>query len=67
MGDIPTDKGTDPMTPEALARAASIAAATDQVHAAPVRSLGGRRISFLAWGIAGLAGVALWALIIRLA
>jgi hypothetical protein len=39
----------------------------DSAVATPnVRPLGGRRISFVAWGLAGGAGIAIWALIIRL-
>lgn len=38
-------------------------------HVAPAaspRPLGGRRISFVAWGLAGLAGIALWILIFEI-
>ncbi len=31
-----------------------------------VRPLGGRRISFLAWGLACLAGILIWTLIFKL-
>ena len=34
--------------------------------AAAPRPLGGRRISFVAWGLAGLVGIALWILIFEI-
>lgn len=38
----------------------------EAMPSAPARPLGGRRISFLAWGLAALAGILIWALIFRL-
>ncbi|HLZ79890.1 MAG TPA: hypothetical protein VKQ09_11190 [Sphingomonas sp.] len=62
-------KREPPMTHDALPRSA------DPIDSVPIsapsatpqlRPLGGRRISFLAWGLAGLAGIAIWALIFKL-
>jgi hypothetical protein len=33
---------------------------------AHVRPLGGKRINFLAWTLAGMTGLAMWAVILRL-
>lgn len=68
--DEPTTKRDSPMTHDALPRSADAIEAprpigTPGIGATP-RPLGGRRISFLAWGLAGLAGIAIWALIIKL-
>jgi hypothetical protein len=55
-----------------LARSADVFAEsalpeTASAESTHTRPLGGRRISFVAWGLAGVAGIAIWALIIRLA
>ncbi len=71
--DPPILKGDEPMKPDGLARSGDLIA-DDPAHGsalAPdvtpnVRPLGGRRISFLAWSLAGAAGIAIWTLIIRL-
>jgi hypothetical protein len=67
IGDDPTPKGNEPMTPEMLARAAQHPhAAIPAADALPGRPVEGRRISFVAWGLAGVTGVALWAIILKL-
>lgn len=58
------------MTHDALPRSTDPidgARPVDTPGAAPqLRPLGGRRISFLAWSLAGLAGIAIWTLIFKL-
>lgn len=66
----PTTKRDSPMTHDALPRSADALEGARPVDApdfAPSpRPLGGRRISFVAWGLAGLAGIAIWVLIFKL-
>jgi len=66
----PTTKRDSPMSHDALRRSADPLDGTQPVEtpefASPPRPLGGRRISFLAWGLAGLAGIAIWVLIFKL-
>ncbi len=62
-------KRDKPMTNDPLARSAAPpepARPVGMPEAAPLRPLGGRRISFLAWGLAALAGLAIWVLIFKL-
>jgi hypothetical protein len=72
----PIIKGDEPMKADGLARSGDLIANAPAQDAVPapvdsavvtpnVRPLGGRRISFLAWGLAGIVGIAIWALIIR--
>jgi hypothetical protein len=56
IGDNPTPEDKDSMAYDPLAKSAA---------AAPGRPVEGRRINFLAWGIAGVAGVAMWVLILK--
>lgn len=68
IGDQPTPKDNEPMTPDMLARtAAPLHPSAPTNHALPGRPVEGRRISFVAWGLAGLAGIAMWAIILKLA
>jgi hypothetical protein len=61
------------MKPDGLARSRDLIT-DDPAHgpalapdvAPHVRPLGGRRISLIAWSLAGVAGIAMWTLIIRL-
>jgi len=74
IGDDLTGKDSDPMppepiTPEPLNRAAVPFSDTDVRRPADApwaRVPAGRRISFTAWGVAGVVGVVLWVVIIRL-
>jgi hypothetical protein len=74
IGDDPTGKDNEPMTPEpitpdALRRAAVPFTDTDAGRPAEMpwsRVPAGRRISFTAWGVAGVVGIVLWAVIIKL-
>lgn len=66
-------KGDEPMKPDGLARSRDLVADDPAQGPAPlpdvtpsVRPLDGRRISLLAWALAGVAGIAIWTLIIRL-
>ncbi|WP_157602414.1 hypothetical protein [Sphingomonas sp. PR090111-T3T-6A] len=61
------------MKPDGLARSGDVIpnspagqASIDSGTSPNVRPLGGRRISFVAWGLAGVVGIAIWTLIIRL-
>jgi hypothetical protein len=67
----PIRRDDESMTSNGFARSAEpfADAQTDEsaVGFAPVRPLGGRRINFLAWGLAGVTGLVLWAIIIKLA
>lgn len=66
----PTTKRDTPMTHDALPRSADALEGARPVGAPevtpPLRPLGGRRISFVAWGLASLAGIAIWVLIFKL-
>jgi len=75
--DPPILKGDEPMKPDGLARSGDVIpnspahdsarqASIDSVASPNVRPLGGRRISFVAWGLAGVMGIAIWTLIFRL-
>lgn len=60
-------QGGKPMIPDAMAHEPE--GATPSVHAGAIPGAGvpaGRRISFVAWGLAAAAGLALWALIFAL-
>ncbi len=68
IGDDPTGKDSEPMIPEALNRSASFSD-TDTHRPADLpwsRVPTGRRISFAAWGIAGVVGILLWVVIVKL-
>lgn len=68
IGDEPTPRDTESMSNEPLARSALTPASGDplvQENAAPDRPVEGRRINFLAWGIASVAGIAMWVLILK--
>jgi len=70
IGDEPTPKDTESMSNEPLARSALTPAVGDplahQGNAAPAdRPVEGRRINFLAWGIASVAGIAMWVFILK--
>lgn len=69
IGDDPTGKDSETMIPDALNRAATPAAPAESPwtrNVPPAELLTGRRISFAAWGLAGVAGIALWALFFKL-
>ena len=69
IGDDPTEKDSEPMIPEALSRSAAPYTHVDAPFPADLPSArvqGGRRISLTAWGLAGVAGVVLWVVIIKL-
>lgn len=69
-GDHPIRKGDGPMTKNGLARSTDHfddSEPTGVPELAPrAVPLGGRRISFTAWGLASLAGIALWVLFFKL-
>jgi hypothetical protein len=68
VGEDPIQTGQEPVIADALARAEG-AMPEGHAHGVPAaapRPLGGRRISFIAWGLAGLAGIALWILIFEI-
>jgi len=67
IGDEPPPKGTDSFSNEPLARSTLSPAESPLVSGgtAPERPVEGRRINFLAWGIAGVVGVAIWVLILK--
>ena len=75
--DPPILKGNEPMKSDGLVRSGDVIPnsqphdsarqeSIDPVAPANVRPLGGRRISFAAWGLAAVAGIAIWTLIFRL-
>jgi hypothetical protein len=69
IGDEPTPKDSEPMTTEPMARSASFAPHAAPIapgHAMPGQPIEGRRINFLAWGLAGVVGVAMWVVILKL-
>lgn len=60
-------QGTDPMIRDAVARTSI--ASKPLAHPAAVSDVRvptGRRISLMAWGAAGVAGIAMWVLIYKL-
>jgi hypothetical protein len=67
-GEDPIQNGKEPVIADTLSRAEGPMPEV-RTHGTPIapvaapRPLGGRRISFVAWGLAGLAGIALWILI----
>jgi hypothetical protein len=66
VGEDP--KGKEPVTADSLSRAERPMPEV-RTHGAPAaapRPLGGRRISFVAWGLACLVGIALWILIFEI-
>lgn len=68
VGEDPMQQGKEPVIADALSRAEG-AMPDAHAHGAPTaapRPLGGRRISFVAWGLACLAGIALWILIFEI-
>ena len=69
-GIDPIMKRDKPMSHDPLVRSAAPIEPVQPIglpEAAPqLRPLGGRRISLLAWGLAGLASIAIWALLFKL-
>lgn len=70
IGETPIDKGNESARIDGVPRATSaVSDAHGPEAAAPVavpRPLGGRRISFAVWGLAGVAGIGLWVLLFKL-
>ena len=71
VGEDPIQQGQEHVIGDSRARGegAMPETRTQGAPAAPAaapRPLGGRRISFVAWGLAGLAGIALWILIFEI-
>jgi hypothetical protein len=67
----PIQNGKEPVIADTLSRAEGPMPEVrthggSPAPAATPRPLGGRRISFVAWGLAGLAGIALWILIFEI-
>lgn len=69
IGDDPTGNDNEPMIPEILQRSATPFPDTDIARPADLpwsRVPAGRRISFTAWGVAGVVGIVLWVVIVKL-
>jgi hypothetical protein len=77
IGDQPIEKGDDPVRTESLPRAAGAIPDVQPANAVPLlatpavpagvpRPLGMRRISFAAWGLAGVVGIGLWVALFKL-
>jgi len=70
INEPPVKKSADSMHESGLPRSADSFGnphAFDPPAEAPaVRPLGGQRISFVAWGLAGVVGLVLWVLILKL-
>ncbi len=70
-GEDPIQKGKESVIADSLSRAEGPMPEA-RAHGAPAtpgaapRPLGGRRISFVAWALAGLVGIALWILIFEI-
>jgi hypothetical protein len=65
----PIRRDPEPMSSDGFARSADAFADVRRIDSvadfAHVRPLGGKRINFLAWTLAGMTGLALWAVILK--